>query len=73
FVLMLRALMRRPVVAALRIYALVVPVLLATTASADETDAPDREVPNDLARLILDNGRVDVPRPDADAYRFFLH
>jgi hypothetical protein len=70
---MLRALMRRPVVAALRIYALVVPVLLATTASADETDAPAGEVPKGLQRLILDNGRVDVPPADPDAYRFFLH
>lgn len=71
---MLRPLMRRLVVALLPVSALVVPMLLATPARADDTEVPtDSEIPKDLPRLVLDNGRVDVPPADPDAYRFVLH
>jgi hypothetical protein len=69
---MLRPLMRRLLVAVLPISALLLHTLTATTARADDPD-PDGDIPKDLPRLILDNGRVDVPAPDPDAYRFFLH
>ena len=64
---MLRPLMRRPLVA----LSLAASLLIASRARADE-DA-EGDIPKDLSRLILDNGRVDVPPPDPDAYRFFLH
>lgn len=40
-------------------------------ARADDDDAP--RVPKDFPRLVLDTGRADVPAPDPDAYRFFIH
>jgi hypothetical protein len=70
---MLRPLMRRLGVASLPLSALVVSMLLATTARAEDAAVTDGEIPKDLPRLILDNGRVDVPAGDPDAYRFFLH
>jgi hypothetical protein len=69
---MLRPLMRRLGVLLLPSSALLVPMLLAIPARADDADAFG-EIPKDLPRLILDNGRVDVPAADPDAYRFFLH
>jgi len=38
---------------------------------ADEASAAPA-VPHDFPRLVLDAGRIDVPAPDADAYRFFV-
>lgn len=37
----------------------------------DATPAP--AVPDDLPRLVFDTGRPDVPPPDPEAYRFFVH
>jgi hypothetical protein len=51
---------------------LVAPVLMATPARADDAE-PDGDLPKDLPRLILDNGRNDVPPADPEAYRFILH
>lgn len=70
---MLRALMRRPGVRLLPLSALVVSTFLATSAHAEDADAPEGEIPKDLPRLILDTGRVDVPAADPDAYRIFFH
>jgi hypothetical protein len=71
---MLRPLMRRLPVAVLPISALLVHLLTAAPARADEADADgDGDIPHDLPRLILDNGRVDMPPADPDAYRFVLH
>jgi hypothetical protein len=63
---MLRRLMRRLVVA----LSLVAPVLMPTAARAEEAAT---DIPTDLSRLILDNGRVEVPPPDPEAFRFYLH
>lgn len=71
---MLRPLMRR-----LWLHAGLVTLTLATLAAsssiarADDGADDTESVPKDLPRLILDNGRRDVPTPDPDAYRFFLH
>lgn len=72
---MLRPLMRRLAVVLLPLSALFVPMMLATPAHAEDTaaDAVTGEIPTDLGRLILDNGRRDIPAPDPEAYRFFLH
>ncbi len=40
---------------------------------AADVDAPEAEVPKDFPRLILDTGRREVPPPDPEAYRFFVH
>lgn len=66
---MLRALMRRLLVAV----SLLAPVLIATEVRADDAESGDGEVPKDLPRLILDDGRPVMPAPDPDAYRFILH
>src|SRR3954453_20954239 len=64
---MLRPLMRRLLVAV----SLAGPLFLATPAHAE--DEGDSEIPKDLPRLILDSGRVEMPAPDPDAFRFILH
>src|SRR6185295_13526017 len=79
---MLRPLMRRLLVA----LSLVAPVLIATPARAEDDAPPPAEVPaaaveatpegdipKDLPRLLLDNGRAEMPRPEPDVYRFTLH
>ena len=40
---------------------------------AADVDAAESEVPKDFPRLILDTGRREVPPPDPEAYRFFVH
>jgi hypothetical protein len=60
--------MRRPWLTALTLVALLSAV---TPARADEDGEGD--VPKDLPRLVLDNGRRDLPPPDPDTYRFSLH
>lgn len=70
---MLPPLMRGRLVASSRILALLLPVLVATPALADDVDATEGDIPRDLPRLILDTGRVEIPQADPDAYRFFLH
>jgi hypothetical protein len=74
---MLPPLMRGRLAASSRIFALLsltLPMLLvARPAHADDVDATDGDIPRDLPRLILDNGRVELPDAEADAYRFFLH
>src|SRR5690349_11605423 len=74
---MLPPLMRGRLVASSRIVVLLstllAATLIATPALADDVDAMDGDVPRDLPRLILDNGRVEVPEADPEAYRFFLH
>lgn len=65
---MLRPLMRRLLVA----LSLVAPAFLATEARADDPE-PAGDIPNDLPRLILDNGRADMPAAEPDTYRFVLH
>jgi hypothetical protein len=70
---MLPPLMRGRLVASTRILALLLPILVAAPAHADDVDATDGDIPRDLPRLILDNGRVDIPDPDPDTFRFFLH
>lgn len=70
---MLRPLMRRLLVA----LSLLAPVWITTEARADEAngngDGAPGEIPRDLPRLILDDGRPVMPAPDPDAYRFILH
>ena len=79
---MLPPLMRRLLVA----LSLLAPVLIPTPARADgaspapagarstpDDAEPDGDIPKELPRLVLDNGRVDIPLPDPDAYRFILH
>lgn len=65
---MLRPLMRRLLVA----LSLVAPALIATEVRAGDVE-PTGDIPNDLPRLILDNGRVEMPPADPEAYRFVLH
>jgi hypothetical protein len=70
---MLPPLMRGRLVASSRILALLLPILVATEARADDVDATDGDIPRDLPRLILDNGRVEIPDADPETFRFFLH
>jgi hypothetical protein len=71
---MLRPLMTRPLVALLPCSAVLLSMLLATSARADDAEAAaDGEIPKDLPRLILDNGRLEVPTGDPDSYRFLFH
>ena len=55
------------------ILAPVLVVLTPTTALADDVEAADSGIPRDLPRLIFDNGRVEVPPADPDAFRIFFH
>ncbi len=70
---MLPRLMRGRLVASSRILAFLLPILVATEARADDVDATDGDIPRDLPRLILDNGRVEIPDADPETFRFFLH
>jgi len=74
-VFILRALMRRA-----SVLAFVAPALsffVATLAGGDAAHAAEGDdpsgVPRDLPRLVLDNGRRDVPPADPETYRFVLH
>ncbi len=66
---MLRPPMRRVLVAVSLVGLLL--TLSARAARGDEAD--DSAIPKDLPRLILDTGRVEMPAPDPEAFRFILH
>lgn len=66
---MLRAFMRRSWPAAALVLLLVAAPAHAADEGGEDDPRNDGDVPRDLPRLVLDTGRRDSPKPDADAYR----
>ena len=56
-----------------RVLALALVLVTSAWTEAGRADDATPAVPNDLPRLVFDTGRPEVPAPDPEAYRFFVH